>query len=97
MQIGQSVYTIENGKRKIGHITSVIDSNYYIIKFPDKTTGISVHKEKFGISYFLYNGTPLPQETFTESKAKLGFKSAEEEEQHMLIKLSIILFTRLKN
>lgn len=82
MQIGQSVYTIENGKRKIGHITSVIDSNYYIIKFPDKTTGISVHKEKFGISYFLYNGTPLPQETFTESKAKLSFKSAEEEEQH---------------
>lgn len=82
MQIGNSVYTMENGKRKVGTITSIIDSNYYIIKFPNKATDISVHKDKFGVSYFLYEGAPLPAENSNQSSTKLYFKSAEEEEQH---------------
>ncbi|MDO5794831.1 MAG: hypothetical protein Q4Q00_11680, partial [Turicibacter sp.] len=70
MQIGNSVYTMENGKRKVGTITSIIDSNYYIIKFPNKATDISVHKDKFGVSYFLYEGAPLPAENLNQSSTK---------------------------
>ena len=81
MNIGDYVYTLENGEKKFGQITNIIDHDYLLIKFPNKSHDVSVHKEKIGLTYFMSDkASAVEHKKSVQSKAK-SYDTLEAEEQ----------------
>lgn len=80
MNIGDYVYTLENGEKKFGQITNIIDHDYLLIKFPNKSHDVSVHKEKIGLTYFRSDkASAVEHKKSVQSKAK-SYDTLEAEE-----------------
>lgn len=53
IKMGDYVYAIQNQKKFFGEVINIVDQDYLLVKFKNKSCPISIHKDKIGKTYFL--------------------------------------------
>ena len=79
MKIGDYVYRIYNEEKIFGEITDIIDQNYLLIQFQNKSHPTSVHKDNLGTTYFLVDKITTSDSSSHTSKNKIH-QTIEEDE-----------------
>lgn len=80
IKVGDYVYTIQNQEKIFGKVINIVDQDYLLVQFKNKSCPISIHKDKIGQTYFLADkNDEYQKQAIIHSQAQTN-QTIEEEE-----------------